>query len=122
MWPFCSASVDASAASAPVGRPRSSATPNTWRARIPGPVVMSMRFSAYAARSSSTTGSTASRPRSMIERPPIATTCSHGNMRMIGRSVAGITSSRSSSVWRMSADGTSLAAKRSGLWSVMKIS
>jgi len=30
--PFCSASVEASEASTPVGRPRSSATPKTWRA------------------------------------------------------------------------------------------
>jgi len=50
----------------------------------------------------------------MIERPPITTTFSHGNSGITGRSM-GRRSSRSSKVWRINAEGTSLAAKeRSG--------
>ena len=67
-----------------------------------------MRCSGSSARSSSTTGSSASRPRSMIARPPMLTTVSHGSTRITGRST-GLTSSRSSRVWRISALGTSFA-------------
>src|SRR5947209_9588936 len=77
---------------------------------MPGPVRISSRWSGSAARSSSTTGTTASRPLSMIERPPITTTLSHGSSGITGRS-RGRTSSRSSKVWRINGEGTSLAAK-----------
>ena len=47
---------------------------------------------------------TASRPLSMIERPPITTTFSHGSSGITGRS-RGRTSSRSSKVWRINGRG-----------------
>ena len=53
----------------------------------------------------------ASRPRSMIERPPIFTTLSQGSSRIGGRSVTGRVSSLSSSVWRASTEGTCLVAE-----------
>src|SRR4029077_12376753 len=73
---------------------------------MPAPVVMSSLWSAKASTSSSTTGRIASRPRSMIEWPPIFTTFSQGRSLMTGRPVTGRTRSRSRRVWRIRDEGT----------------
>jgi len=67
-------------------------------------------------RSSSTIGRIASAPRSMIERPPIFTTCTQGRS-LIGRPPAtGRVRSASSRVWRASGEATCLAVLvRSGM-------
>src|ERR1700679_3644368 len=80
---------------------------------------MSRRCSFITSRSSSTIGRIASAPRSMIERPPIFTTCTQGRSR-IGRPPAtGRVRSESSSVWRASGEATCLAES---VRSVMSIS
>src|SRR5262245_37036128 len=69
---------------------------------------MSRRCSGKSDRSSSTSGRIASWPRSMMERPPIFTTCTQGSSR-IGRSPAtGPVRSRSSRAWRASGEATCL--------------
>src|SRR5262249_21410793 len=76
---------------------------------------MSIRCSGSSARSSSTIGRIASWPRSMIERPPILTTCTQGRSR-IGRAPAtGLVRSRSSRVWRASGEATCLMWLVSGI-------
>jgi len=75
---------------------------------IPAPVSMSRRCSGRSFRISSTMGKMASRPRSIMERPPILTTCSQGRSR-IGRPPAtGRVSSLSRRVWRASGEATCL--------------
>src|SRR6516165_11609839 len=75
---------------------------------MPAPVRMSKRCSGRRFRSSSTSGRIASGPRSMMERPPIFTTCSQGRS-WIGRlSATGRVSSASSRVWRASGEATCL--------------
>src|ERR1700722_6326747 len=75
---------------------------------MPAPVSISRRCSGRSFRSSSTSGRIASRPRSMMARPPIFTTCSQGSNR-IGRPPAtGCVSSPSSRVWRASGEATCL--------------
>src|ERR1700733_11039663 len=70
---------------------------------------MRRRFSCISLRSSSTSGRIASAPRSMIERPPIFTTCTQGKS-LIGRPPAtGRVRLESRSVWRASGDATCLA-------------
>src|SRR6202789_4163473 len=70
---------------------------------------MSRRCSFITSRTSSTIGRIASAPRSMIERPPIFTTCTQGRSR-IGRPPAtGRVRLESSSVWRASGEATCLA-------------
>src|SRR6202050_869472 len=67
---------------------------------------------------SSTCEGIATPPRSMIERPPIFTTCTQGRSR-IGRPPAtGRVSSESSRVWRASGEATCLAE---GVASVMGV-
>src|SRR5215467_1827390 len=75
---------------------------------MPAPVRMSRRCSGKRFRSSSTSGRIASAPRSMMERPPILTTCSQGRS-WIGRlSATGRVSSLSRRVWRASGEVTCL--------------
>src|SRR5271169_4346126 len=76
---------------------------------MPAPVKMRRRCSCISLRSSSTIGRITFAPRSMIERPPIFTTCTQGRSR-IGRPPAtGRVRSESSSVWRASGEATCLA-------------
>src|SRR5215813_8759103 len=75
---------------------------------MPAPVRISRRCSGSSARNSSTSGRIASWPRSMMERPPIFTTCSQGSS-LIGRVPAtGRVRLPSSRVWRASGEATCL--------------
>src|SRR5262245_43599121 len=75
---------------------------------MPAPVRMSRRCSGRRFRSSSTSGRITSGPRSMMERPPIFTTCNQGRI-WIGRlSATGRVSSASRRVWRASGEPTCL--------------
>src|SRR5215471_9102314 len=75
---------------------------------MPAPVRMSKRCSGSSVRSSATSGRIASWPRSMMERPPIFTTCTHGTS-LIGRAPAtGRVRLPSSRVWRASGEATCL--------------
>src|SRR4029077_7399716 len=69
----------------------------------------SKRCSFITLRSSSTIGRIASAPRSMIERPPIFTTCTQGRSRMGRPPATGRVRSESSKVWRASGEATCLA-------------
>ena len=69
--------------STPVGRPSSAASEYACRARVPPPVPISSRWVRFTSTSSSTTGYTASRPRSIRLWPPTLTTVTSGR---IGRS------------------------------------
>src|SRR5579871_5752456 len=82
---------------------------------MPAPVRISSRCSGSSARSSSTSGRIASWPRSMMERPPIFTTCSQGKS-LIGRVPAtGRVRLPSRSVWRASGEATCLIWLVSGM-------
>src|SRR5271169_466847 len=70
---------------------------------------MRRRCSCISLRSSSTMGRIASAPRSMIERPPIFTTCTQGRSRMGRPPATGRVRSESSRVWRASGEATCLA-------------
>src|SRR5262249_45517915 len=75
---------------------------------MPAPVRISRRCSGSSARNSSTIGRIASWPRSIMERPPIFTTCTQGSS-LIGRLPAtGRVSLSSSRVWRASGEATCL--------------
>src|SRR6202044_2336856 len=85
---------------------------------MPAPVKMRRRCSFITSRSSSTIGRMASAPRSMIERPPIFTTCTQGRSR-IGRPPAmGRVRLESRSVWRARGEATCLADSVIGLASL----
>src|SRR5262249_52623256 len=75
---------------------------------MPAPVRMSRRGSGKRLRSSSTSGRIASAPRSMMERPPIFTTCSQGRSWIGCLSATGRVSSLSRRVWRASGEATCL--------------
>src|SRR6185312_4863236 len=75
---------------------------------MPAPVRMSKRCSGKSFRISSTSGRIASRPRSMMERPPIFTTCSQGRRRIGRLPATGAVSWASSRVWRASGEATCL--------------
>src|SRR5580698_6943562 len=70
---------------------------------------MRRRCSCISLRSSSTSGRIASAPRSMIERPPIFTTCTQGRSRMGRPPATGRVRSELSRVWRASGEATCLA-------------
>src|SRR3984957_17092482 len=70
---------------------------------------MRRRCSCISLRSSSTIGGITSAPRSMIDRPPIFTTCTQGRRRMGRPPATGRVRSESSRVWRASGEATCLA-------------
>jgi len=85
-----------------------------WRARMPAPVRISRRCSGRILRISSTIGRIACGPRSMMERPPIFTTCSQGRRRMGRTPATGRVSWPSRSVWLASGEATCLMVLAAG--------
>ena len=79
-------------AKTPVGSPKSRPMEKTWRLRTPPPTPMMRRSVSSRTRRASTTGYVTSRPASMMERPPIFTTCALGSIRTTDDSVDAITS------------------------------
>src|SRR5437588_708397 len=86
----------------PVGIPRSIPTLYACRARVPAPVPMIILWLGRLATSSSITGNTADRPRSIMLWPPILTTLASGRIRTVGCSPV-----RSSNPSRVSESSTS---------------